>query len=223
MPRPTGQPSSCLIDDSMQTQLAPPCLKACAAASHDVRHTNGAHLVSSVFLRLLATMSLRLLVILLGRLLPCSNQQLSLVCHCCKHRENLPLASQLLTASCTPCRVAVENWISCARSADTCGLREFHPLFRPAIHPRRQPPENSVPDGNTRFAPSTLVLFEGKLTFPHLQLDGSTPPATTQGKAREPHGFTFEGIARGPVQNVLMLQCPPSVPLSQRNQASMPS
>ena len=215
MPGPTGQPSSCLIDDSMQTQLAPPCLKACAAASHDVRHTNGAHLVSSVFLRLLATMSLRLLVILLGRLLPCSNQQLSLVCHCCKHREDLPLASQLLTASCTPCRVAVENWISCARSADTGASASSTSSF--AL------PENSVPDGNTRFAPSTLVLFEGKLTFPHLQLDGSTPPATTQGKAREPHGFTFEGIARGPVQNVLMLQCPPSVPLSQRNQASMPS
>ena len=38
--------------------------------------------------------------------------------------------------------------------------------------------------------------FDGKLTFPHLQLHGPTPPASTQGEAniaacRGPHGFTY--------------------------------
>ena len=46
----------------------------CSSLTRRVRHTNGAHLVSSVFLRLLATMPLRLLVILLG-CSHCSNQR----------------------------------------------------------------------------------------------------------------------------------------------------
>ena len=137
-----------LLDRGLQADTARTALLdgLCSSPARRARHANGAHLVSRVFLRLLATMPLRLLVILLGRLLPLLQSPLSLACHC-KHLEDRPLASQLLPASCT-----AENWISChARSADSCDLREFHLIFHPAItnlchfHPRRRPPENSVP------------------------------------------------------------------------------
>ena len=63
-------------------------------------------------------------------------------------------------------RLTSESWLAChARSADVCGLREFYIIFSPVIselchfHPRRTPPENSKPEGNTRFAPGTLLLL----------------------------------------------------------------
>ena len=75
-------------------------------------------------------------------------------------------------------------------------------IFCPVIsdlchfHPRRTPPENSKPEGNTRFAPGTLLLFEGTLKFPHLELDGPTPPVkqhdgVTIAEMRSRHGFTY--------------------------------
>ena len=103
----------------------------------------------------------------------------------------------------TMARLTSENWLAChARSADVCGLREFYLLFSPAIsdlchfHPRRNPPENSTPEGNTRFAPGTLLLFEGTLRFPHLEPDGPTPPVrqhdgVTIAETRSRHGFTY--------------------------------
>ena len=88
-----------------------------------------------------------------------------------------------------------------ANAADVCGLREFYILFCPAnsdlchFHPQRTPPENSKPEGN-RFAPSTLLPFEGTLKFPHLELDGPTPPVqqhdgVTIAEMRLRHGFTY--------------------------------
>ena len=106
----------------------------------------------------------------------------------------------------TMARLTSENWLAChARSADVCGLREFYLLFSPAIsglchfHPRRKPPENSPPEGNTRFAPGTLLLFEGTLKFPHLEPDGPTPPVrqhdgVTIADTRSRHGFTYASM-----------------------------
>ena len=213
----------------------------CSSLTRRVRHTNGAHLVSNMFLRLLATMPLRLLVILLRRLLllfqSTAAPAMPLLHASGRSASGKPATTSLMH---TMARVSSENWISChVRSADICGLREFYLLFSPAItnlchfHPRRRPPENSVLDGNTRFAPGTLVLFEGKPTFPHVQHDESTPPATTQGEAtiaarRGPHGFThateriplFEGPC--PWLHLPMMLCQPSEPLTQRNLGSMP-
>ena len=64
------------------------------------------------------------------------------------------------------------------------------------FHPQRTPPENSKPEGNTRFAPGTLLLFEGTLKFPHLELDGPMPPVkqhdgVTIAEVRSRHGFTY--------------------------------
>ena len=100
-------------------------------------------------------------------------------------------------------RLTPESSLAChARSADVCGLREFYTIFSPVIsslchfHPLRTPPENSKPEGNTRFAPGTLLLFEGTLKFPHLELDGPTPPVrqhdgVTIAETRSRHGFTY--------------------------------
>ena len=173
----------------------------CSSLTRRARHTNGAHLVSSVVLRLLATMPLRLLVILLGRLLPLLQSTavpgVPLLQASGRSASSKPVAASLMH---TMARVTTENWISChARSADTCSLREFYLLFHPAItnlchfHPRRQPPESSAPDGNTRFAPGTLLLFEGKLTFP-------APPARrvnpTCYVTRGSHHSSLQGAAR---------------------------
>ena len=75
----------------------------CSSLTRRARHTTSANLVSSVFLRLLSTMPLRLLVILLGRLYSrCSSQRLSPESHLFRRRANRHLASLLLLASCTP-------------------------------------------------------------------------------------------------------------------------
>ena len=113
-----------------------------------------------------------------------------------KSASGKPAAASLMH---TMARLTSENWLSChARSADVCGLREFYLLFSPAItdlfHPRRNPPANSAPDGNTRFAPGTLLLFEGTLSFPHLEPDGPTRSAARRGHRsvhRSLHGFTY--------------------------------
>ena len=168
------------------------------------RHANGARLVSSVFLRLLSTMPLRLLVILLGRLLPLLQSTavpgVPLVQASGKSASGKPTAASLMH---TIARLPPESSLAChARSADVCGLREFYILFSPVIsglchfHPLRTPPENSKPEGNTRFAPGTLLLFEGTLKVPHLELDGPTPPVrqhdgVTIAEARSRHGFTY--------------------------------
>ena len=176
----------------------------CSSLTRRARHANGAHLVSSVFLRLLSTMPLRLLVILLGRLLPLLQSTavpgVPLLHASRKSASGKPAAASLMH---TMARVISENWLSChTRSADICGLRNLYLLFSPAIaglchfHPRRNPPENSTPDGNTRFAPGTLLLLEGTLTFPHLEPDGPTPPVrqhdgVTVAVNRSLHGFTY--------------------------------
>ena len=176
----------------------------CSSLTRRARHTNSVKLVSRVFLRLLSTMPLRLLVILLGRLLPLLQSTavpgVPLVQASGKSASGKPAAASLMH---TMARLPPESALAChARSADVCGLREFYVLFSPVIsdlchfHPRRTPPANSKPEGNTRFAPGTLLLFEGTLKFPHLELDGPIPPVTqhdgvTIAEMRSRHGFTY--------------------------------
>ena len=60
-----------LLDSRLQVDTARTALlDGLCSLTRRARQTDGAHLVSSVFRRLLATMPLRQLVILLGRLLP---------------------------------------------------------------------------------------------------------------------------------------------------------
>ena len=176
----------------------------CSSLTRRARHTSGARLVGHVFSRLLSTMPLRLLVIMLGRLLPLLQSTavpgVPLVQASGKSASGRPTAASLMhTMACLP----ADSSIAChARSADVCGLRQFYVLFQPAIsnlghfHPQRPPPANSKPDGNTRFAPGTLLLFEGTLNFPHLELDGPIPPirqheGVTIAAERSCHGFTY--------------------------------
>ena len=56
------------------------------------RHANGAHLIGHVFRRLLASMPIRLVVILLGRLLPLLQSTAVPECSCFSPRAVLPLA-----------------------------------------------------------------------------------------------------------------------------------
>ena len=211
----------------------------CHSLTRRARQANGAHLVSSVFRRLLATMPLRLLVILLGRLLPLLQSTAvpaPLLQASGKSASGKPVAASLMH---TMARLIGHQYgVTChARSADTCSLREYYLLFQPPItnlghfHPRRQPPSGSTPDGNTRFAPGTLLLFKGELTFSHLNQDGPTPPVTQQDGVtiavrRGRHSFTH-ATERIPLPSLSLLmttlQCQPSVPLTQRCQAPMPS
>ena len=87
---------------------------------------------------MLSSLPLRLLVILLGRLLP------------------------LLQST-----AKAQHVVSCtAYSAEISGLRQYRLLSRPTItnlghfHPDRRPAQDSKPDGNTRFPPGTLILLE---------------------------------------------------------------
>ena len=98
---------------------------------------NGAQLVSNVFRRLLATMPLRLLlVILLGQLLPLLQSTAVLgvpLLHSRKGDSGRPAAATLQH---TMAQITGDqNWVTChARSADTCGLREFtSSLSRPSL------------------------------------------------------------------------------------------
>ena len=175
----------------MQTQPVLPCLKACAVASHVVPGTPTVPILSVVCSYAsgppcpCASWSS-----CMGGCSPCFNQQRSQECHCCKPREDLPLASLLLQASCTP-------WPGSHRKTGS-----------PATHGQLTPvacmsSTSSFALPSPTYATSTLgssrlrtvcrmatlglrlalVLFEGTLIFPHLQLDGSTPPASTQGEA----------------------------------------
>ena len=130
----------------------------CDAITETGKRHKEALLVSSIVQRFF--IDLRLLVILLGRLLPLL-------------RSTATPGTPLLQASgktagrkAGPARImhtmasinAREHSLWCsALSAEVCGLRHFQLTFYPPItslahfHPARKPPQNSRPDGNTRF------------------------------------------------------------------------
>ena len=167
----------------------------------------------------------RLLVILLGRLLPCFNPLRPLTCHYCRHLGDLPLANQQQSDTPWPAQVSTGSpathdlltSVACESSTSYSSRPSPTSATSTLVDSR---PRVVPPDGNTRFAPGTLLLFEGALTFPHLRHDGPTPPATQQDKVtiaarRGRHGFTHA--------TERTLQCQPFVPLTQRSQAPMPS
>ena len=129
------------------------------------------------------------------------------VCHYCRHLANLPRVSLLRQVSCIPWPGSHRRTGSpamhgppmsavCA-SSTSCSVRPSPTITDLChFHPRRNPPANSAPEGNTRFAPGTLLLFEGTLDFSHLEPDGPTPPVrqhegVTVAVHRSLHGFTY--------------------------------
>ena len=128
--------------------------------------------------RFLLDLPLRLLVLLLGRLLPLL-------------RSTATTGAPLLEASgkmsgkrAGPARIMhtmakinpQEHSLGCiALSAEVCGLRHYRLTFWPPItslahfHPMRKPPQGSKPDGNVRFPPGTLLLLEVSFAAPHVQ------------------------------------------------------
>ena len=125
-------------------------------------------------------MPLRLLVILLGRLLPLLQSTavpgVRLVQTSGKSASGKPAAASLMhTMAClTP-----ESSLAChARSADVCGLREFHIIFCPVIsnlchfHPRRKPPENSKAKATPALHLAPFCSSKARSSFRTLSLTG---------------------------------------------------
>ena len=177
----------------------------CRAITRAVQQAKEGLLISSIVQRFLLDLPLRLLVLLLGRLLPLL-------------RSTATTGAPLLEASgktsgkrAGPARIMhtmakinpQEHLLGCiALSAEVCGLRHYGLTFWPSItslahfHPMRKPPQGSKPDGNVRFPPGTLLLLEVSFASPHGQ--GSAPrvqhllegPAAIEA-IRGRHGFTF--------------------------------
>ena len=155
--------------------------------------------------RFLLDLPLRLLVLLLGRLLPLL-------------RSTATTGAPLLEASgktsgkrAGPARIMhtmakinpQEHSLGCiALSAEICGLRHCRLTFWPPItslahfHPLRKFPQGSKPDGNVRFPAGTLLLLE--VSFAALHAQGGDPRVRhlLQGSAtveaiRGRHGFTL--------------------------------
>ena len=141
----------------------------------------GARLVASIFRRLLEQMPWRLLVILLGRMLPLL------------HSSSMPGSSILspivgeqqgtrraprhqahrITIMHTMAPRVHHSTLYCnAKSAEACGLREFHIEIKPPIkhlghfHPDTSAPAGSRPDPNTRFPKNTLLLLSASIRSP---------------------------------------------------------
>ena len=137
--------------------------------------------MASVFRRLLEQMPWRLLVILLGRMLPLL------------HSTSMPGSSILSplvgeqqgTRRSThnqPHRITIMHTMAsrvrrstlrgCAKSAEACGLREFFIDIKPPIkhlghfHPDTSAPAGSRPDPNTRFPRGTLLLLSASIHSP---------------------------------------------------------
>ena len=137
----------------------------CRAITRAVKQAKEGLLISSIVQRFLLDLPLRLLVLLLGRLLPLL-------------RSTATTGAPLLEASgkasgkrAGPARIMhtmakinpQEHSLGCiALSAEVCGLRHYRLTFWPPItslahfHPMRKPPQGSKPDGNVRFPPGTL-------------------------------------------------------------------
>ena len=136
------------------------------AITRAVKQAEEGPLIGSIVQRFLLDLPLRLLVLLLGRLLPL-------------------LRSTATTGVC----VALSAEVCGLRFWPTItSLAHFHPL--------RRPPQGSKPDGNTRFPAGTLLLLEVSFAAPHAQGGGSRVRHLLQGPAtveaiRGRHGFTL--------------------------------
>ena len=144
--------------------------------------------------RFLLDLPLRLLVFLVGRLLPLLGSNGA--------RPRQVESELALSASCTPWPRSIprSTLLACvALSAEIYGRCHYRLTFWPPVtslahfHPLRKPPQGSKPDGNVRFPAGTLeVSFaasrvqEGDSRVRHL-LQG---PATVEA-IRGRHGFTL--------------------------------
>ena len=157
-------------------------------------------LISSIVQRFLLDLPLRLLVLLLGRLLPLLRYTAS------TGSPNAGGVGQDKWQASWPCphhaHYPQEHSLACtALSAEVCGLRHCRLTFWPPItslahfHPLRKPPQGSKPDGNV----SRLVPFSClRCLFAASHAQGGDPrvrhllqgPATVEAK-RGRHGFTL--------------------------------
>ena len=126
----------------------------CDALTRTGKHHKEALLVGSIVQRFFTDLPLRLLVILLGRLLPLFGSTAT---------PGTPLiqaSGKTAGKKAGPARImhtmasinSSEHSLQCfARSADVCGLRHFHLSFHPPVtapahfHPDRKPPQGSRP------------------------------------------------------------------------------
>ena len=177
----------------------------CRAITRAVKQAKEGLLISSIVQRFLLDLPLRLLVLLLGRLLPLL-------------RSTATTGAPMLEASgktsgkrAGPARIMhtmakinpQEHSLGCiALSAEVCGLRHYRLTFWPPItslahfHPLRKPPQGSKPDGNVRFPAGTLLLLEVSFAASHAQAGDPRVRHLLQGPAtveaiRGRHGFTL--------------------------------
>ena len=174
----------------------------CRAITRAVKQAKEGPLISSIVQRFLLDLPLRLLVLLLGRLLPLL-------------RSTATTGAPLVEASgktsgkrAGPARIMHtmakinphEHSLVCvALSAEVCGLRHYRISFWPTItslahfHPLRKPPQGSKPDGNMRFR---LVPFSC-LKCPSLlhMRRVVTPECDTCCKALQPLRLSAVGMA----------------------------
>ena len=179
----------------------------CVAITTSRQHSKEAQVVTNIVRRFLGGLHLRQLVILLGRILPLLRSQAT-------PGTTVIQASGRAAARAGPARIMhtmatispAENEVICfAKSAELCGLRQFHLNFSPAVtslahfHPTRQPGPGSRPEGNTKFPVGTLLLLEVSFPAEHVH-DAQRPMRNTlQGPAciraqRGHHGFTLATV-----------------------------
>ena len=179
----------------------------CVAITTSRRHSKEAQVITNIVRRFLGGLHLRQLVILLGRILPLLRSQAT-------PGTTVIQASGRAAARAGPARIMhtmatispAENEVICfAKSAELCGLRQFHLNFSPVVtslahfHPTRQPGQGSRPEGNTKFPVGTLLLLEVSFAAEHVH-DAQRPMRNTlQGPAciraqRGHHGFTLATV-----------------------------
>ena len=183
----------------------------CDAITQTGKRHKEALLSSSIVQRFFSELPLRLLVILLGGLLPLLRSTatpgtpLLQAFGKTAGRKFGPALIMHTMASINPREHSL--WCS-APSAEVCGLHHFQLTFYPPItslahfHSARKPPQHSRPDGNTRFPSGTLLLLEVSFAASHDQVPELRMRSTAQGQAhiqaiRRRHGFT---IATEPIE-----------------------
>ena len=178
----------------------------CRAITRAVKQAKEEPLISSIVQRFLLDLPLRLLVLLLGRLLPLLRSTAATGAP-----PLLEVSGKTSRKRAGPARIMHalakinphEHSLVCvALSAEVCGLRHYRISFWPTItslahfHPLRKLPQGSKPESNTRFPAGTLLLLEVSFAAPHAQGGDSRVRHLLQGPAtveviRGRHGFTL--------------------------------